>query len=694
MKLHVDYETRSRADLKKWGAYRYANDPSTEIFMAGISTDEAGPFLWINPKFCVPSHGIVSHPTAEYLMGQIADPDVEDWAHNAEFERAITRYCLKEFDHPKDSQWRCTAALARKAVLPASLAAVSEVLNLGQKKFGEGYSLMRFFSIPDKKTGLFNEPKDHPEKFKKFCEYCLQDVRAEKEVFDVLRIFDLRGAHLEAFQFDARMNSRGVPVNVRALDRAQIIIDETQDLVAKEFHEITGLNPTQRDKVKALLKDLGLDLANMQAKTLDKVLEDEVPGYHADEDDDDEPEITISDEDLELLGGDVKRIVELYKMASYSAVKKVKIMRACACDDGRVRGMMMFHGASTGRWSGQKVQPHNFKKPDPKKKDTQVCYEMICKGYGRMEIEMLFGNPLEAIADCIRNFIQEPNGPMFDADYSAIEARIVCWLAGQENVLKRFREADAWTGPKHLKPDPYKDLAAIIFNVPAETITAESMERDLGKRGILGCGFQMAWKKFQATGAKYGVVISDDLAQRTVIAYRNLCDKVESLWYEVRDAATEAIVKPGTKTTARRLAFQVREVRGIPFLLMTLPSGRNLSYPWPKIEQLEGDEFGPGITFYGQLPGKKTKWGRIRTYGGKLVENATQAVAFDVMSNGACRAEEKGYEVNLLVHDQALGPVKPGQTVKEFCSALTDLPSWADGLPIVAEGKIVPYYKK
>lgn len=672
----LDYETKSRADLRKVGAYRYASDPSTRIFMFAISKNDGPVLLWLNPVFgvaCPTNAGAMA-----LLKEAFTKPSANIYAHNAEFERAISKYrALPDLGVPEPDirQWRCTAAMARKAGLPASLGAVSEALNLGQKKWGEGSVLIRFFSIPQKETGEFNAPADYPDKFLRFGEYCVQDVRSETEVKHRLKAFELRQSSLDAFLFDAAMNYRGLPVNVKALQHAQKIITETQDRVTKEFRELTGLEPTQRDKVKALLElQYGVKMVNMRAKTLD----DTISEYHAAEDDEDEDELvpeTLPDDKVAL------KILELYKQVSFTAVKKVRTMLDCVCDDGMVRGTLMYYGAATGRWSGRLIQPQNFKRPTIK--DAHLVYQLICEGKSADEIAMIFGNPLEAIANCIRNFIHDPEGPMFDADYSAIEARIVCWLACQEDALQDYRNG----------VDRYCKMAANIYGKPISSIKNPSDERELGKRCELGCGYQMGWKKFKQTcWEQYRIKVSDELAQRAVETYRTLNDKVVDLWDNVGEAARNAINRPGTAFSAGKLSFVVKRLAGnIPFLIMVLPSGRCIVYPYPRIERLEGDDR-EGITFWGALKGKR--WGRVRTYGGKLVENATQGTAADVMAYGGCQAEDAGYLPWTLIHDQELAKVLPGQTVEEFTRLLTTLPAWAAGLPIKAEGKIVPFYKK
>lgn len=271
---------------------------------------------------------------------------------------------------------------------------------------------------------------------------------------------------------------------------------------------------------------------------------------------------------------------------------------------------------------------------------------------------------------------------MNQADYAAVEARIVNWLAGQEDVLERFR-----TGAKL-----YEWMASRIYGIPAETIKNPSKERDCGKQAVLGGGFGMGPGRFKETCATYKIEVSQELAETSIQAYRDAHPKVVSLWYACADAAKNAILCPGkTFKAGDKLFFRLAKVAGIPFLFLTLPSGRSLSYPYPKYDP-EGGKFKNGcVSYWGQLP-QSTQWGRIEMFGGAWVENATQAVAADLMSYGAREAERRGHEIFLLIHDEALASGKT--PLNDFVNALETLPAWAAGLPLKAEGKVIPYYLK
>jgi len=265
--------------------------------------------------------------------------------------------------------------------------------------------------------------------------------------------------------------------------------------------------------------------------------------------------------------------------------------------------------------------------------------------------------------------------PFLDADYAAIEARIVNWLAGQEDALEEYRQG----------VDRYKTMASMIYRVPSEAVNKHP-QRFVGKQAVLGCGFGMGPPKFRVTCWKMGRYdLPAGLEDTAVKAFRAKHKKVVQCWYDLERAAKQAILQKGKTFQVRHLLFQSRDVEGMPFLLMRLPSGRKLAYPRPRISN-------DRIVFFGNIKG--TTWGDVNTWGGTLLENATQAVAADVMTNGVHKSERAGYETATLIHDQCLAYVKPGQTADEFVQLLTDLPEWAKNLPIEAEGALVPFYKK
>lgn len=670
--IHLDYETFSEADLEEVGAYRYAVDPTTCVLMLGIALNNEEPRILLPPEVL---HALDLEPDEVALQwaSRWLDGVTPVYAHNAGFEIAITRYRLMkdlELTGPKLCQWRCTAAMARRAALPGKLEKLGEVLELRQQKDKRGKALLKIFSqlqTKGKRKGQRIMPWEQADDFKALIEYCLQDVRTEQDVHKKLNHFELKDQALRVWRLDCKLNDRGVPVNVKALRTTQVIIDEVQADQGAAFVELTGLRHKQRDRVFEWFKERGYPEDDMKAVSVARALDD-----------------------TSWAKQDVKQALQLKADLSFAAINKVTSMLECDCGDGLVRGTLLYYGAGPGRWAGRLIQPQNFKRPTFS--DTEAAYAAICNGDVRTaeDLQLLFGTPFDVISSCIRHYIQLPNGQkMYDADYAAIEARIVCWLAGQEDALERFRR----------NIDSYVMMAEFIFSKLSRDVSKD--ERWLGKQTVLGCGFQMGPPKFfnqcveksEQYGIK-GLKITMPLAEKAVAAFREQYDKVADLWWDCDRAARNAILNPGKVFKAGPLLkFVVLNVGNIPFLVMRLPAGRSIVYPWPK---LEANPKRPGkteITFFGKLPMKSGKWGRIKTYGGKLVENATQGTAADVMGNGACNADERGFDIVTLIHDQALG-ADDGRDVEEFCDALTTLPSWAAGLPVKAEGKLVPYYLK
>lgn len=690
--LHLDFESFSEVELQDVGAYRYAFDPSTEILCAAMALDNEYPAIWYP--------GIregITHLYEPY-WNALEDPSVLIYAHSAQMEMAMCQALLFKtwgIACPNLSRFRCTASLARRAALPGGLDKLSEILDLKNKKDKKGAALIKKFSVmqkpkkPTKKipNGLPARriyPKDDPEAFNEFLAYCQQDVRAEQEIAEKLAYFDepINNAN---YSLDARINARGVPVNLDALRHAQKLIDEETENVSQQFRELTGFEVTQGKVLLNWATDRGYPGMNLQADTIDNFLEDE--GTYED-------------------GSGLVTALRMKQSMAYASIKKVATMIACAGPhDNRIRGMLGHHGATTGRWTNNLVQFQNMKRPaddmakytDETETETwsEKAYRDICNGISLEMLHCLYGTPLEVISSCIRHFVhdigafQVEENNFLDADYSAIEARIVCWLAGQEDALEEYRQGI----------DRYKVMASLIYGITEDEVN-QFPQRFIGKQAILLCGFQGGPPKFRQTCEKFQYKdLPLGLEYTAVEAFRAKHKKVKQFWYDVDKCAKRAISSPGEIITLRpsknspEVSFSLRTVGDMPFLLIRLPSGRKLAYPRPRIGPSKKIANAQVIWFLGRL-GTTNNWGDVETYGGKLVENITQAVAADIMANGAHNAERAGYEIATLIHDQALSYYKPGQTAKEFVELLTELPAWAEGLPIAAEGDLVPFYRK
>lgn len=685
--IHIDFETFSEADLKKVGAFRYAADESTEIIMAAVQLDSGEPAIWIHPDH--ENEEVWSDPRALEIMQLWEDESVEVYAHNAGFEHAVSRYQMEKcigIKPPKLHQWRCTMVMALRAALPGQLEKCAKELGLEQQKDTRGKALIRMFSMPQnrtKKGGKYqtrnrNLPQDFPGEFAEFADYCKQDVRTEAAIHKCLKAFELTAGPLQTFQLDIRMNHQGIPINVEGLKKAQIMIDEIDEELFAKFSKLTGgLAPTQREKVLKLLQGEGFPLDGLRSSEIAEFFKSD--GYKA----------------MSPFGQEVLQI--RYDLG-YAAVKKVAAMLNCDCGDGFVRGTLQYHGASTGRWSGRLIQPHNFKRPTIK--DTAGAYEMICQGATRDEIELVYGNPYEVISSCIRHFVQPHEGMILDADYSSIEARLVCWLADDKDGIQEYVD----------RVGVYERMGSLIFDVPYDELVADQMkdifriERFVGKQAVLGCGYGMGIDKFIDTCESYGQKIDYETGEKAVKTFREVRNPIVKLWYLCDQAARQAIMNPNQQFKAgRRLSFFTAQTAGMKYLFMKLPSGRKIAYPQPElVEKMRHFRKKDGtfvrkkteiICFRGQIPGT-SHYGQTSTYGGKLVENATQAVAADIMAHGMLCAEARGFKLITTIHDQALAFEHPRLTITDFEEALTDLPKWASGLPLKADGKVTPYYVK
>lgn len=704
--FHLDFETRSRADLKKVGAARYANDPSTEILCVAIAKDDEEPLIWCcedswvpdDEEAFIPPYGWGMQSNARTMLHEISgNPEALVFAHNATFEIfCADALWLKTFGcpPPRHDQWRCTMAMARRAALPPSLDKCSQALNLTQKKDARGGALIRKFCVPQK-SGSFINPADEPEAFKELCDYCVQDVRVEREIHKKLHAFELKGFSLQTFQLDIAINSRGFPVNLEGLRLAQVIVNEETEKLAKEFKALTGIEHTQNAKFLVWLKERGFKHSNLQAATMEEVFEEEE-----------------FDESTEL-----GKALMIKKRVSFASLKKIPAMLGCAGPhDNRVRGTLIWGGTGPGRWSAVLVQPQNFKRPSIK--NTEAAYQDICDGCTAAWLELIYGPPLEVISSCIRHFIHDKPNQFLDADYSAIQARTVCWLAGQDDAVEDFRNG----------VDRYCKMASVLYGRQVNKHDHSFPERFIGKQIVLGCGFGMGGPKFRVTCEKLGYHdLEEDLEFKAVNTFRETHPKVVELWRSLETAAKAAIKAPGQKFDAGEyLQMFCTTTAGMKYLFLKLPSGRKIAYPDPKLEQQirwktinkeTGEEvphvllnptpdqvakvrqkdpkarLGETITFFGQITGKAI-WGRVSTYGGKLAENATMGVETDVMMHGLIVAEADGFEVATVVHDEAISYKEPEQTIERFVECLTTLPAWADGLPVAAEGAVIPFYKK
>lgn len=638
--LAIDIETYSSADLKRTGLYKYVEAPDFEILMVACSFNGADPMVFIPGAFSAYLH---------YLT----DPSVLKTAHNAPFEIA----CLeKHFGLSLDpAQWECTMAKGAQLGLPLSLDEMSRALGLDAKKDAAGKALIKYFSVPCKPTKANggrtrNQPEDDPVKWEQFKEYCRQDVVVEQAIRERISFFEFPAKERAIWQLDQRINRRGILLD-RTLVASAIGIDEAHAArLTEEAARLTGLsNPNS----VAQLKDwLG---------TEEPLNKETIPGL-------------LKGAECET----VRRVLEIRQQLGKASIKKYKAMSAAVCEDGAVRGLHQYYGAwRTGRWAGRIVQPQNLAKNSLKDLDLA---RRITKDGDLETLDMCFGNVSDTLSQLIRTaFVARPGNRLIVCDFSAIEARVIAWLAGERWRLEVFNSHGMI----------YEASAAQMFKVPLDTIKKGGENHGLrakGKIAELALGYQGGVGALEKMGALKMGLAKEEL-KPLVDAWRRANKQIVQLWYDADDAAIRAVDTMERVNLRHGISFQVRS----DVLFVTLPSGRRLAYQAPRIGE---GKFGPVVTYMGQDQITK-KWTRTEAYGGKYVENFTQAIARDVLAEAMLRLDAAGYELVMHVHDEVIADAPYGFGGHEDMGRIMGEPiSWAPGLPLRADGYETEYYLK
>lgn len=641
--LGIDIETFSDVDLMKCGVYAYADSPAFEVLLFAYCFDGG------ETRVIDLAQGEV---LPEDVVEAVFDGSVVKTAFNANFERT----CLsKHFGRylPPDS-WHCSAAQAAMLALPRSLEDVGAVLGLDEQKMKEGKELIRYFCVPCKPTKANggrrrNLPCHAPEKWELFKAYCMRDVDVEKAIRRKLCKFPIPEGEMELYRLDQRINDRGVPVDMGLVRQAVVCERLHKEVVMRRAYELTGLeNPNSVAQLKGWLGENGVEAESLSRKAVAELIEE-------------------SD-------GEVEELLRLRLLMAKTSVKKYEAMERSVCSDGRVHGLLQFYGANrTGRWAGRLVQVQNL--PQNHIEDLELARGLVKEG--RFEdVEMLYDSTPKVLSELIRTaFVPEPGCRFVVADFSAIEARVLAWLAGERWRLEVFSS--------HGKI--YEASASAMFHVPIEEVTKGSPLRQKGKIAELGLGYGGAAGALVSMGALDMGLSEDDLPP-LVAAWRRANPHITQFWWDVDKAAVEAVTKR-TGTRAGRIGFEYRS--GI--LFVTLPSGRKLAYVKPRMAV---NKFGrEGLTYEGILENKK--WDRIETYGPKLVENIVQGTARDLLAEAMLRVEKKGYPIVMHCHDEIIAEVPEGSgSVEEMCEVMAARPSWAEGLPLRADGYECPFYQK
>lgn len=656
--LHLDFETYSAADLPACGLDNYASDPTTDVHCMAYSFDDEPVDIVISN--CLPNR-VIEHVRNG---GEVV-------AHNAAFELAIwNRVCVPKYGWPilSPKQVRCTMAQAYAMSLPGALEMAAKAMGIEQQKDMAGARIMMQLAKP-KADGTFWTPEDAPEKFQRLYAYCKQDVEVERELDR--RMMRLSEMEQRVWVLDYIINQRGIRVDLPAIENAIAMVDAEKCRLDLEMLRVTGGVVGKCTEVQLLIKWIrtqGVELTGLaKADVLDALKADDMPPA-------------------------VRKALQLRQEAAKSSTAKLLAMRNRASNDGRVRGCFQYHGASTGRWAHRGIQPGNLPRPRKLTKDddenVRLIYEindLIARGEQRL-LDMLYGPTMDALADSVRGMIiANPGHELVAMDFSAIEARVLAWLAGEEKVLEIFRT--------HGKI--YEHAASGIYKKPIEEVT--KAERQIGKVAVLALGYGGGVGAFQSMARVYGVKVEDELADEIKKAWRESHAKIVYYWHDLESAAINAVeldcvCKAGAP--GRQVAFR----KSGSFLWCKLPSGRVLCYPYPRVGQLETPwgELRSALFFWG-VNGVTKKWEEQKTYGGSLSENITQAVARDLLSQAMLRLEDNGFPVVMHVHDEAVVeiPTSAEDDVTDHIERImAEVPTWASGLPVAAEGWRGPRYRK
>ena len=633
--LSIDIETRSGADLSETGVYRYAEDPAFAVLLFGYSVDD-GPAEVVDLT--------AGEQIPEEIVKALSDPTVIKYAFNASFERI----CLSRMlgmptgSYLSPEGWHCTMVWSAAAGLPLSLEAVGTVLHIERPKMTEGKRLIRKFSVVHNtrkaQADLFTDPD-----WELFKEYNRRDVEAETDIRKRLETIRCEYPALwDEYVIDQQINDTGVLLDKRLIGAALALDDKARAELTEEMQQLTGLeNPNSVTQLRMWLKAQGYPVASLDKAAV---------------------------KDLMKQCGDsqspVKRVLQLRQMLAKSSVKKYQTMTACACADGRARGMFQFYGSRTGRWAGRLIQMQNL--PQNHLEDLEDARDLVLdRNYDALKA--LFGNVPDTLSQLIRTaFVAEDGKRLIVADFSAIEARVIAWLAGEDWRQEVFAKGG----------DIYCASASQMFKVPVEKHGINGHLRQKGKIAELALGYGGAAGALKNMGALEMGLTEEELPE-LVTAWRSANPKICRLWWDV-DECIRTTIKTRKTTETHGLGFSFEN--GILFI--DLPSGRSLCYIHPEI--------GENITFEGLDATRK--WTRLESYGPKFVENIIQEMDRDLLMNAMKNL--KGARIEMHVHDELIIEAGPELSLEEVCSRMADVPEWADGLLLRAEGYETPFYKK
>lgn len=640
--LAIDIETYSDVSLPDCGVHRYAASEQFEILLFAYSLNDE-PTQIID----LASGEKISDKIMEYLM----DDSVIKTAYNAAFERN----CINRFFglSLKPEGWRCTLVQASMLSLPLSLEGVGEALNLDKKKMSEGKDLIRYFCMPCKPTKANggrtrNLPSDAPEKWELFKTYCIRDVDVEKQIRNKLAKFPIPDREQKLYCMDQRINDRGIMVDQELIGHAVACDLLYKETVTKKAYEISGLeNPNSVSQLKDWLNEKGIEVDSLAKAAVEELVEN--------------------------TQGDVAEMMKLRLAMSKTSVKKYEAMERSVCPDGRVHGLLQFYGANrTGRWAGRLVQIHNL--PQNHMEDLELARSLVKEGRYDL-VEILYDSTPDVLSELIRTaFVARPGCRFIVSDFSAIEARVMGYLAGEGWVMEEFRGAGKI----------YEQTASKMFHIPIEEITKGSPYRARGKVASLACQYGGAEGALISMGALN--FVEEEELKGLVQSWRTANPHIVNYWYEI-DGAVKAAVKERKMTKVGMVTVYYQS----GMLKIALPSGRVLSYVRPRMTV---NRFGSESVSYEGI-GTNRKWTRIESYGAKFCENIVQATARDVLAEAMLRLEKKGFDIVCHIHDEVVLEVPEGSSsVEEVNEIMAVCPDWCEGLPLKAAGFESPFYKK
>lgn len=650
--LSVDLETYSEVDIGSCGSYRYIDDPSFEILLLAYSWNG-------EPAVTVDLAQGESIPRS--VIDGLFDPNVEKHAWNAAFERYALWKHFGKYLPPEE--WVDVMIVAAVCGLPLSLAGACEALNMGEDKakMKEGKALIKYFCCPCKPTKVNgqrtrNLPEHDPEKWTTFKKYCGRDVDSEEAVWDTLKRYRPEALEQQLWCLDARINERGIPFDP-VLARAAIKMDEDNKAsLIEEAMELTGLNnPNSVSQIKDWLKEQeGIEVASLNKKA-------------------------VADVVSQLTKETTVQFMELRKEISKSSVKKYDAMVRSAGPDNRIRGCFQHYGASrTGRFAGRLVQLQNL--PQNHLPDLAVARSLVRDGDAET-VRLLFDNISSTLSELIRTaLIPEPGHRFIVSDFSAIEARVIAWIAGEEWRLDVFKNGG----------DIYCASASQMFKVPVEKHGQNSHLRQKGKVAELALGYGGGVNALKAFGADKMGMSEEEMAE-TVAMWRDASPKVVRLWKTIENAAIKAIVRR-TSVTDSLAGIRFDYENGI--LWMNLPSGRRIAYWGAQYAPSKWKNGQKALTYMG-VDQQTKKWTRVETWGGKLVENLVQATARDCLRDKMLALDEAGFDIRMHVHDEVVVTEPRGGRTLEDVNAIMNAPlPWAEGLPLRGDGYYCDFYQK